>query len=333
MTSNSDRGILIQNSKNCTIDGCEISYNNDEGILFYLTTSTPGVSSNHEIKNCFCHDNGKNGIDFYSEPSGSTMRQTNVSIHDNECSNNSTGIYVQFLNDSLIYRNHVHHNTKTIGENYGIGVASCNNCQFYLNEINDNSGDALLYYGDNTVRYGPCNGNKFYRNNFYNNTGREVFGAAAPQANVANNNEVYYNVFHNNNTQYTMVFDNSNNGCKLYNNTVYGCSGTSMLFGSSNPGWEVRNNIFSSNQGYVIYGGGNGLRSNNCYYNVNGIPSSESGVVKSDPLMVSPANGDFHLQPNSPCIDAGVDVGLTQDYDGISVPQGYAPDIGAYEYH
>jgi len=41
---------------------------------------------------------------------------------------------------------------------------------------------------------------------------------------------------------------------------------------------------------------------------------------------------DFKLQGYSPAIDAGVDVGLTRDFEGIPVPQGLAPDIGAYEY-
>ena len=37
------------------------------------------------------------------------------------------------------------------------------------------------------------------------------------------------------------------------------------------------------------------------------------------------------LQSTSPCIDAGVDVSLTRDYAGNGVPDGAAPNIGAYE--
>ena len=47
-----------------------------------------------------------------------------------------------------------------------------------------------------------------------------------------------------------------------------------------------------------------------------------------DPLFVS--TSDFHLQAGSPCINAGIDVGLTTDYDGRAV--GNPPEIGAYEY-
>jgi len=48
--------------------------------------------------------------------------------------------------------------------------------------------------------------------------------------------------------------------------------------------------------------------------------------------VIDPANGDFRIPTNSPCKDAGTDVSLTKDYLGITIPQGPAPDIGAYEY-
>jgi hypothetical protein len=41
---------------------------------------------------------------------------------------------------------------------------------------------------------------------------------------------------------------------------------------------------------------------------------------------------DYRLLSSSPAINAGVDVGLTSDYRGMTVPQGSAPDIGAYEF-
>lgn len=59
---------------------------------------------------------------------------------------------------------------------------------------------------------------------------------------------------------------------------------------------------------------------------------SSTHTVEADPLLVEPNNGDFHLQPSSPCVSTGVDVKLTQDFYGNLVPTGSAPDIGAAEY-
>jgi PGF-pre-PGF domain-containing protein len=57
-----------------------------------------------------------------------------------------------------------------------------------------------------------------------------------------------------------------------------------------------------------------------------------NSVINTDPFFTSASGNDFTLQSTSPAIDAGVDVGLTQDFAGVSIPQGSAPDIGAYEY-
>ena len=51
-----------------------------------------------------------------------------------------------------------------------------------------------------------------------------------------------------------------------------------------------------------------------------------------DPLFVDAANHDYHLQVGSPCKDTGVNLGLTPDYFGGSVPYNTTTDIGAHEY-
>jgi hypothetical protein len=50
----------------------------------------------------------------------------------------------------------------------------------------------------------------------------------------------------------------------------------------------------------------------------------QTGNISADPLFVDLALPDIRLLPGSPCIDAGVDVGLPY--------LGSAPDMGAFEF-
>ena len=51
-----------------------------------------------------------------------------------------------------------------------------------------------------------------------------------------------------------------------------------------------------------------------------------------DPLLAGLSEGDIHLSPGSPCIDAGTSLGVTVDLDGDARPSGEAPDIGCDEF-
>ena len=57
--------------------------------------------------------------------------------------------------------------------------------------------------------------------------------------------------------------------------------------------------------------------------------NQDANSVYGDPLFNDAANGDFTLQTGSPAINAGTDVGLTQDINGNPIVGN--PDIGAYE--
>lgn len=55
--------------------------------------------------------------------------------------------------------------------------------------------------------------------------------------------------------------------------------------------------------------------------------------VAGNPGFVDPANGDFHLQMNSPAIDSGsADEAPDSDFSGTSRPKGSGHDMGAFEF-
>jgi len=106
------------------------------------------------------------------------------------------------------------------------------------------------------------------------------------------------------------------------------------------------NTILWSNADYQIYTSyGSNVTLNYCDYadntiNPNNIVGSgtvtANNCITNDPLFVDTANGDYHLQAISPCIDAGdnslVPAGVTTDLDGNPRIQNGIVDIGAYEY-
>jgi parallel beta-helix repeat protein len=104
--------------------------------------------------------------------------------------------------------------------------------------------------------------------------------------------------------------------------------------GGENDGTLGSGNIYTHNClgaesiGFILWGSGVTLDTYDAWETAYG---ASTHSVRADPLFEDVANDDFRLQAGSPCIDAGVDVGLRRDYLGHPVPQGNAPDIGAYE--
>ena len=102
----------------------------------------------------------------------------------------------------------------------------------------------------------------------------------------------------------------------------------------------IRSNIVVSNTASI--GGGMNINSdiitldyNDVWNNAGGDYSGVSpGThdISADPLLVDPTNGDFHLAPGSPCIDAGDPKPSRSDFEGDPRPMGLAPDIGVDEY-
>lgn len=91
----------------------------------------------------------------------------------------------------------------------------------------------------------------------------------------------------------------------------------------------------------ILVGGRSGITEELTYCNVFDASATEGvGNISVDPLFVNPAEGDFRLQSNSPCIDSGTVVAQAEDIEGnprpVDIPgvghSGPAAfDMGAYE--
>jgi len=86
----------------------------------------------------------------------------------------------------------------------------------------------------------------------------------------------------------------------------------------------LRDNIFHQSKIYCLIG----LNAyTNCFHDCEFIEPAEIYFHNNNNIFCDPLfSSGYHLQPNSPCIDAG---GMYGEYD----PDGTNPDIGAYYYH
>jgi len=125
----------------------------------------------------------------------------------------------------------------------------------------------------------------------------------------------------------------------IQNNTIWGNSANNYGGGLSYCNGTIRNCIIWENiapTGAQLY---------RCaapsYSCIQDWAEGGIGNISSGPLLVDPANGNFHLQAISPCVDAGGTVTLAQDfegdprpYDGTLEPRGDGSDydIGADEF-
>lgn len=135
----------------------------------------------------------------------------------------------------------------------------------------------------------------------------------------------------------------------IVNNWIYDCV-YGISFDNVNSAVLVRNNTIVNNYGGIqSYGGvepnivncilwDNGDDLNNCtatYSCIEGVSDANGiGNISSDPLFVDRNNDDYHLSPNSPCIDVGCpngNYGGETDIDGQPRIQGIYVDIGADE--
>jgi parallel beta-helix repeat protein len=197
---------------------------------------------------------------------------------------------------------------------WGLTVEACSGVSIYNNLIyrngypSDYSGGGFNLTGDtDTTRTAM-------RNHIYNNTISENFRGIYVSA--SGTNTCSDNVFKNN----------------VVSGSLYYALQTAG--GAENDGVGGHGNVWLNNSfdaegttgSYMVVWG-----STNCntYVDWETAYGGATESIQSYPLYVDSANADFRLQSGSPCINTGINVGLTQDYAGNSIVS--LPDVGAYE--
>jgi len=127
----------------------------------------------------------------------------------------------------------------------------------------------------------------------------------------------------------------------ITNNTITGNGGGVSCFGFIVYPALLSNNIIAFNStGIHVKDMPVILRSNcvygNTQYNYSGVPdpTGTDGNISTDPKLASVECGNLHIQPDSPCIDAGDDSAVEPgwlDMDGQPRIQGAHVDMGADE--
>jgi hypothetical protein len=244
----------------------------------------------------------------------------------------------------------------TIYINNEAGGHEASNIEIAWNELDNVIGDLGSYDGMPAINIRNAHSSLqvhdlyIHDNLMKNSPSGTFFWSESYNYNVYIWNNINYNVAH---TCTGSVLGNilfwAGRDLYIWNNVFYNVGnvsrGISMIRLSGSANVQSANNIFYSvdNQQY-IRSYGTFVSTNDIYYG-NDL-SSGSGIntinpLRVDPRFVSISGPDFHLQPTSPAIDAGVPAVssiVTKDYDGNPRPMdgdddGSAEyDIGAYEY-
>lgn len=129
-------------------------------------------------------------------------------------------------------------------------------------------------------------------------------------------------------------------GNQIYNNVIYGGAGGAAII-IYKPA-KVINNIVYDNVGDGIvfaYGGDGSEARSNIFWGITGArwnipPAIESNNITINPNFVNASIGDFHLQSDSPAINAGIDLSslFEVDFDGNNRTDYPGFDIGAFEF-
>lgn len=298
---NTFRGISAESDagNNNTIQDNTIYNTVEYGVLWTNQTSTGTLIQKNTIHNVGGKGGGATNMQgMYLHIGSGTIVQNNTIY---ECGDTYAdhGIYLGGAAGVIVRYNNIYNNS----HGWGVKVSNSHNVDVYYNLLYGNGGGVIIEVG--TPTYVNVY-NNLIANSSSNGQGLRVDAGD----HITWKNNIIYNVYYtswNAGTMYNLVFD--------FNNTA----AVTNFVSDHNVVYHP-----TATANYAFYCGAGQTWA---AWQAHGLDAHSLNV---DPKFVSTT--DFHLQPTSPLINAGTNVGLSQDYYGTYVPQGLAPDIGAYEF-
>jgi hypothetical protein len=312
------------------------------------------------VERCTVHDGlgPYSGVDVYSWSGGRPQHVTVTGCTAYHFNNGypGAGIGSEMADDLTVTGNTVY------GSKIGVDAGSGDRNLIDHNHVYDcETGIALSSNEDSEVRgnlvhdiidegfynyYWSLNGEAHARNRWHDNMAFNIgwgfyesnvkgsSGSEGPTRGHKYYNNLFYNIRHG------FIFKGTTD-LQFCNNTVFMNSGSGAIqLTDGAVGAEIFDNIISVSGGAVpisIDGtsGEGAVIDYNCYQNRSGAsggPGAHS--VAGDPLFVSVASSDFHLQAGSFCVNSGVDLSarFLLDLDSLPRPMGNGWDMGCYEF-
>ena len=300
------------------------------GIYLYGASDSAFIQGNRVFSNTAHSDlwsHGGGGL--YLSESDATV-QDNL-IQGNTCSRAGGGIYIGY-GAPRILGNEIRSN---VSDGNGGGIYSRFGSRSYV-EGNLIVNNAAGSYGGGAIFVNGAQPT-VTANRVLSNTAKSGAGVTVETSS-------YYTVTNN------FVARNDNGGIKIWDSTRYGLvahntvvlndgseGGIYLAYGYITP-TVVSNIVVSNTYGIRAHTHASGtLDYNDVWgnttqdYDLPGALEPGPHDIQADPLLLDPGGNDFHLLSGSPCVDAGIDAGVTVDIDGDPRPLGAGYDIGADE--
>ncbi len=292
VSHNSGIGILCDNYSSPIINNCYIHSNysqwNGSGIFCEYYSSPL-------IQNCIVTDNNDGGIHCYrySDPI-----IDNCTISGNNSDWYGAGINCYYSVNPIIINCEIYNNSSTRSGGgiycYHNSAATVENCRIYSNTTAQNGG-GLGVFNSSSLELRSCL--------IYGNTALLTGGGISVSSGSVHIDRC--SISDNCTDSIGGGIYTFNSRLNLDNSIVEGSRGTNGVYLSAPSVQSINNCDFSNNQGGDFGGVVPPYYGQLCRVNTNGDSCDFYYNIYLVPLFVNPDSGDYRLQWNSPCIDAG----------------------------